>query len=75
MPAATYSHHPLPTGPRFTEFSASDYLADEPSLGRQRLINRVRQDIHSGAYDDPETVARRLDACLDGILSDLASGH
>ncbi|MEM6391460.1 MAG: hypothetical protein AAF797_01655 [Planctomycetota bacterium] len=74
MPIAAVSHHALPTGPRFTEFASSEYAAEEPCLARQRLINRVRSDLRHGVYDEPEAVGRRLDACLDRILSDLSGG-
>lgn len=74
MPLTAVSHHSLPAGPRFAEFASPD-TAEDHSLGRQRLINRVRSDLHNGVYDDAEALARRLDACLDRILADVSSGQ
>ncbi|MEM1212762.1 MAG: hypothetical protein AAGI68_10750 [Planctomycetota bacterium] len=75
MPIVAVSHHSLPAGSRFSELPSGECLTEEHSLGRQRLINRVRSDLSNGVYDDPETLARRLDTCLDRILADVSAGQ
>ena len=85
MSIASFSDLSLPSGPRFTGLSLvkdDDFVAlttiqeERRALfaPRQDVIERAKQDLETGCYDDSALDAK-LESCLDAILADVLPNH
>lgn len=44
------------------------------ATSRERRVAQIQDMVRSGAYDEPDRVDHKLEACLDAILADVLSG-